>query len=408
MSFEENDFEKAYEYGDLIRNTGVALIDGVECAALLSGFDEIMPILADVEAMMHEIEFDKSSAGFVIQRDSKNRLIIKAMPFGKRYWTSVMLFFERCAFDERYVFSPHVEALRDAFIALDLHPAAYPFHPLPIEVASGKTPHELFNDVLANAGEIVSTPAFRRGLGVRMRRAKRNEEQALAVERQVFENKSRQLVLMLHFGYGEEYRSKITLKEIRAHRKKFFNNCRTNKLLRGIIDYIWKIEEGDESGLHLHVLIFYSAESCRDVQIARLIGEYWKNVVTGGKGQYWNSNADKVFHAKYGHGVGTGEINWDDHETREALRTNIRYMTKADQFLRMKYGDHCRLFGTSQVEEKKKSGRPRTVKPKLDCNPAGNSLTDSYDPDSLDNAGADATDLDADQNESMYRTAWWV
>ncbi len=74
----------------------------------------------------------------------------------------------------------------------------------------------------------------------------------------------------------------MTFDEIQKHRKKFFNNCRTNKLLRGIVDYIWKLEEGDESGLHLHVLIFYTADSCRDVYIAQQLGEYWKDVVTDG------------------------------------------------------------------------------------------------------------------------------
>ncbi|APD36947.1 hypothetical protein BOC52_26215 [Burkholderia pseudomallei] len=196
---------------------------------------------------------------------------------------------------------------------------------------------------------------------VRKRNAERNESKGLAIERQVFESKARQLVLMLHFGFQERHRPNITFQEIQKYRQKFFNNCRSNKLLRGIVDYIWKLEEGDESGLHLHVLIFYTADSCRDVYIARLIGEYWVKL-TEGKGQYWNSNANKIFHEKYGHGVGTGEINWDDDDKREALRENIRYMTKADQFLKMKYGDHCRLFGTSQVEEKKKLGRPRVIK----------------------------------------------
>lgn len=36
----------------------------------------------------------------------------------------------------------------------------------------------------------------------------------LAIERQVFETKSRHLVLMLHFGFHEKYRHKITLVQI--------------------------------------------------------------------------------------------------------------------------------------------------------------------------------------------------
>ncbi|KVH11305.1 hypothetical protein WS85_14735 [Burkholderia anthina] len=313
---------------------------------------------------------------------------------GKRYFYALKAFFQNYAYAERYVYSVHVHALCEAFEALGLHPHAFMFRePGSIERSTGKTHGETFNEVVKKVAEIVDSKQFRERLRVRRRNAERNEAKGLAIEQQVFENKARQLVLVLHFGYKEQHRMRMTLDEIQAHRKKFFNNCRTNKLLRGIVDYIWKLEEGDESGLHLHVLIFYTADSCRDVYIAKQLGEYWVKV-TGDKGQYWNSNANKLFHEKHGHGVGTGEINWDDHEKREALRTNIRYMTKADQFLKMKYGEHGRVFGTSQVKEKEKSGRPRTVKPKLDGDAAGGTQADS-----LAETGTETTDLDADQNE---------
>lgn len=222
----------------------------------------------------------------------------------------------------------------------------------------GKTHAELFNDVVAKVAEIVSTSAFREKLRVRERNASRNEERALAIEQQVYESKSRHLVLMLHFGFKQQYRHQIKPENLQRFRKRFFNNSRSNKLLRGIVDYIWKVEQGDESGLHLHLLIFYTAASCRDVQIAKAIGEYWVDVITEGKGHYWNSNANKWLHKKYGHGIGTGEIDWDEDDKREALRANIRYMTKAEQFLKAKI-EGCHLFGTSQVKAKKKEGRPR-------------------------------------------------
>ncbi|QKM52900.1 hypothetical protein [Burkholderia glumae] len=132
--------------------------------------------------------------------------------------------------------------------------------------------------------------------------------------------------------------------------------------------------------------------------IAQQLGEYWVKV-TGGIGQYWNSNANKAFHEKYGHGIGTGEINWDDDAKREALRENIRYMTKADQFLKMKYGEHSRLFGTSQVEEKKKPGRPRVVKAKGNVDSAGSAPADSFDSGSPDEPSVDAANPDVEQDE---------
>jgi len=87
--------------------------------------------------------------------------------------------------------------------------------------------------------------------------------------------------------------------------------------------YIWKLEEGEKIGLHLHVLLFYTTASRQDIYIAKLIGEYWVRVVTGGSyrwhGAYWKSNADKMRHAKYGHGIGTGMIDRTEEPKREAL-----------------------------------------------------------------------------------------
>lgn len=399
MSFEEDDVKKIYEYSDLVRNTERAGIEGEEKIVLLPSLDLLRTSLASMEAMVRDIEFSKGEAGFEIGRNKLGRPVVVPKPLGKRHFYALKAFFQNYAYAERYVYSVHVSALCEVFEALGLHPVTFAFRePGSIEPSTGKTHGETFNEVVRKVAEIVDSKQFRERLRVRRRNAERNEAKGLAIEQQVFENKARQLVLVLHFGYKEQHRMRMTLDEIQAHRKKFFNNCRTNKLLRGIVDYIWKMEEGDESGLHLHVLIFYTADSCRDVYIAKQLGEYWVKV-TGGKGQYWNSNANKLFHEKHGHGVGTGEINWDDDAKREALRTNIRYMTKADQFLKMKYGEHCRVFGTSQVKEREKSGRPRTVKSKLDGDPAGSAHPDLLNSDSLDDTGTDAANLDANQNE---------
>lgn len=399
MSFEEDDFKKIYEYGEWVRNTERVDIAGEEKIVLLPSFDLMRTSLASMEALVRDIEFTKDSVGFEITRNKWNKPVVVPKPLGKRYFHALKAFFQNFAYAERHIYSPHVSALCEAFEALGLHPVTFTFRdPGSVERSTGKTHGETFNEVVKKVVEIVGSKQFRERLRVRRRNAERNEAKGLAIEQKVFENKSRQLVLMLHFGYQQPYRSQVTFEEIQKHRKKFFNNCRTNKLLQGIVDYIWKLEEGDESGLHLHVLIFYTADSCRDVYIAQQLGEYWVKV-TEGKGQYWNSNANKAFHEKYGHGIGTGEINWDDDAKREALRENIRYMTKADQFLKMKYGEHSRLFGTSQVEEKKKPGRPRVVKAKGSVDSAGSAPAASFDSGSPDEPSVDAANPDVGQGE---------
>lgn len=184
---------------------------------------------------------------------------------------------------------------------------------------------------------------------VRSRQAERNETRVLELEQAMFNHRSRYLVLFLTLNYQEPYRQWMTLEDIQHHRDQFLNNRRTNQLLRDIQGYVWKIEEGGMSGgLHLHVVIFYSGSHRADVQIARSIGEYWKHTITGGIGDYWNSNAEKDFHARFGHGIGTGQIDRHDYDKRDALRQNLRYVAKDDQKVTNRVGRNERMLGTSQ------------------------------------------------------------
>lgn len=362
MTMLEDEIRKMYTFGEWVRNTEGMQIDGRNHIYLLESFFSMGPALAAVERLARDLERRDCEARFDMRCNEKN--ILAVVPIGRAvgYFYALKVFLKQYAYEDRFVFSPHVAAVGEALEAMQLHPLGFEFcNPDSYDHARQKYHAEIFNEFVAKARLILRSSRFREALRTRRRNAERNEAKGLAIEEKVFAAKSRTLVLMLHFGYLQEYRQKITLEEIQLHRRKFFNNCRSNKLLRGIVDYIWKLEEGDESGLHLHVLIFYTAESCRDVYIAQQIGEYWKTAVTGGKGQYWNSNANKWLHQIFGHGVGTGEIEWHEEEKREALRTNIRYMTKADQFLRVKYGAHSRLFGTSAPQPKKREGRPRVL-----------------------------------------------
>lgn len=186
-------------------------------------------------------------------------------------------------------------------------------------------------------------------MGNPTRKAERNTVRALQLENAMYDERSRYLILVLTLGYHSECQNIVTLDTIQQHRNQLFNNCRSNTLLKGINGYVWKIEEGHHGGgLHLHVALFYNGQHRADVHIAQRIGEYWKTVITHGMGTYWNSNAQKEHHARYGHGIGTGQIDRHDEIKREALRQNLRYLAKDDQCVKTRTSPHLRTFGTSQ------------------------------------------------------------
>ncbi|AOJ58216.1 hypothetical protein AQ477_02260 [Burkholderia thailandensis] len=149
------------------------------------------------------------------------------------------------------------------------------------------------------------------------------------------------------------------------YRKRFFVARRYNELMKGIANYVWAIEQGEESGLHLHVILFYDASKHNhDEFISEQIGEYWSSAATEGKGEAWSSNKAwlKRRYAKK-HGVGVGQINWNEREKRDALRRNLVYLAKADQYLISRSVEHMHTFDMGKIPRKIKSGPPRTAQP---------------------------------------------
>jgi hypothetical protein len=76
--------------------------------------------------------------------------------------------------------------------------------------------------------------------------------------------------------------------------RKFKNNARHNHSLRELVGYIFKIEYGLKKKLHSHALLFFDGQERnpqKHVSLARAVGEYWREIVTQGDGDYFNCNA---------------------------------------------------------------------------------------------------------------------
>lgn len=391
MKESEDDLRLMYDGLDWSNNLEDSIEDGRTTTTIHPDYQTGLPCLFRIDQMVREIA-QSDDTGFVITYSSVGKPDVARRELARKYYDSLNAFLGQ--YSDRVIYSPHVEVFYDACEALRITPRTFLFgKPLAyVTQEHGDRYADLFNQLISKIRGLCDTRRFKTKLQRRERNARRNEAKGLALEANMYDWKSRHLILMLHFGYKPEHRSAITLKEIQTHRDRFLNNRRMNRLLRGINGFIWKIEQGEKTGLHLHVLIFYSPKSQRDVFIAKKIGEYWVNVVTlRGKGAYWNSNADKRRHAKYGHGVGTGEIDRTADQKREALRENIRYLAKSDQYLLETEAENSHTFGTSQPRKKKKAGRPRVVTPKRDANTASNAQVDSVDGESLGDAVVDQT-----------------
>jgi hypothetical protein len=149
--------------------------------------------------------------------------------------------------------------------------------------------------------------------------------------------------------------------QAKADREHLFRNTRSNSLFNSMVGYCWKLELAPHKGFHYHMIFFYDGSKVQqDTNIARMIGEYWMNVITQGKGLYYNCNADK---SKYER-CGIGTINHYDTELRENLNLAAQYLAKPDDYLRDNASniEVDRTFGRGVMREKiENRGRPRKI-----------------------------------------------
>lgn len=380
-------------------------IEDHETLAVIAHLDERMNIeQSDVDgkttttfhknyASRHLFEIEKfvqfvenGRGGFVEEVTRYSRMKkIRELFLGKRYYRHVNDWLERYSDVPRY--SARVEVFYDVCRGLGLI-AERPFafgQPEDAARSDGIRYMDVFNLVIEQIRVRCQSREFKERERLRLFNSKRNVGNVLALEEAMFSQetgKSRWLVLSLTLRYKPRFRRWITPEIVQRHRGRFFRARRFNKLMSGIKNYAWAIEQGEDTGLHLHVILFYSADHNRDEFIAEQIGDYWVNVLTEGKGDYWNSNADwlkKGYERK--RGVGVGQINWNDAKKRKALRENLVYLAKAEQYLMLKDAESIHTFGLGQPPKKEKAGRPR-------------SAPDAIDPESFDKADASATSVD--------------
>lgn len=171
---------------------------------------------------------------------------------------------------------------------------------------------------------------------------------------------ARLLVVRVDLTYLKNAKAMITADLARQHRQRFFKNLQAHRLFRACVGYIWKLEYGRYKGFHYHLLVFYDGALVRqDVTLARLLGEYWRDVITVGAGNYYNCNANKERYRI----PGIGMLHYTDTVKRGGLNIAINYLSKVDTFARLALPNGARTFGRGEITQRPmtRRGRPRST-----------------------------------------------
>ena len=238
---------------------------------------------------------------------------------------------------------------------------------------------EELNKFIEGIRNEANSPTFKTTIRNCQRRINDNHKSLMSYINKLFDRHARLLVIRIDFGYRKEdmreygdFERAIRLEDdiqakylqAQADRVHLFNNMRSHELSKHLLGYAWRLEYGSLKGFHYHTFFFLDGSKRRqDVTNAKSIGEYWVNVITKGRGLYYNCNAKKD---QYKH-CGIGMINDFDTKLRQGLEIAARYLTKQDYYAKMDFNDKdgkkARTFGKGEITKPKSSrGRPRKTR----------------------------------------------
>lgn len=148
------------------------------------------------------------------------------------------------------------------------------------------------------------------------------------------------MVVRIDLGYGKEHTSASTDRIIGDWEAlKAFITANFPSYLSHVV----KLEYGVQKGAHMHVLLLFNGAMVRqDVTIAKLIGEHWSKVVTGGEGVYFNCNA-APYKNRFSH-CGVGVFNRLDEATVAGFQAVADYITKPDPLVTLMMPSEKRFY----------------------------------------------------------------
>lgn len=206
---------------------------------------------------------------------------------------------------------------------------------------------ELFNMLVKEIRSYWKTNKIQTKVNARKNEANRQYDDYCRYADSLFANRAKLLVLRVDLFYKKGHHNDIDILTITEDLNHLFENKRGNSIFDFMKGYIAKLQYGAEKGLHWHVLFFFDGSmrnNSSHIHLAELIGEYWIETITNGRGDYWNVNAYADRYDKLDR-RGIGVIRWWEEPLRNNLKNLvIQYLCKTDQFIKPKCSPKVRLF----------------------------------------------------------------
>lgn len=220
--------------------------------------------------------------------------------------------------------------------------------------------------------EICRSPKFRNKLINAWKLQEYRRESFTKFVDDLFYVHSRIIVLRVDLYYNKATKDLVDGSDALDDLDRFVSNMRHNSIFDNLLGSIFRVEYGVDRGVHIHSIFFFNG-SVRNglyhVHYAKLIGEYWKQQVTQGKGDYWNVNA-KIDEYKAKGICGIGLIGAsDEHMINNLIGIVVHYVCKERQTIRLRDSPARKMIRKSRAPEAfaVKRGRPRLAQTNSLC-----------------------------------------
>ncbi|MBJ7277428.1 inovirus-type Gp2 protein [Marinobacter salarius] len=222
--------------------------------------------------------------------------------------------------------------------------------------------NELFNGFCQSLQNYASTPEFKRTIRMNRKSELKRQDSCCRYIDAHLENYARLIVvrLDLHLGVDPDKVNFISdlFIDMARYWSRLRRDLRESKKLPNPEGFIAKLEHGHHRGYHYHVMLFFDgSKHQRDVTLAKMIGEHWKQEVTKGQGGYHNCNATDPAGYKY---YGIGRVEHWDLDKIENLKFAAYYLAKTDYSLNaLNDKGHRTFFRGTMPKKKSRRGRKR-------------------------------------------------
>ena len=178
----------------------------------------------------------------------------------------------------------------------------------------------------------------------------KNTEQLVKRMQRISERYARILVVRVDLAYPLNFQDRVNIQtfndDMRVLRRRLQNQ---DTIFKGLIEYAWALEQGEEKGYHCHLLLVYKGSERRNAYwLAKQVGKLWSRI-TKDQGCHFNCHGTaylKQFSDRNRLGIGMIHRNNPD-EVNNMLDT-VAYLVRPEkeaQHLRVKTKKRMRTFG---------------------------------------------------------------